>query len=349
MDELMDDVVEGILLHLPPVDPASLVRTALVCRCWYRLISDRGFHRRFVELHRTPPTLGFFHNIRHWTRFLPAASSSFRPPYADADWRAMHVRNGRVLYTDGAHFVVSCPMTGDVRRLTLPRPPHTSEKYYNWSAAVLCAALGCDHLNCCPRGPFAVVAVVTNEPKLSTCACIYSSETGAWRVAACIEHPAGSALRVSPLLAAGNALYFEFILSARSSIVKILEYDLGKQELSFIDPPRNASTWSVLVADNGGRLGFVAVVWRSKLHIWSRDDDTATGQSGRGWARKRVIDLKGLLTSTSYLCRWHRRAIGLVTKVGEDVGYCVFLPYTSFYIPRNWMHVWPATHGCSTR
>ncbi|WVZ61615.1 hypothetical protein U9M48_011463 [Paspalum notatum var. saurae] len=359
MDELIDDVVEGILLRLPPADPASLVRAALVCRRWRRLISDRGFRRRFIELHRNPPTLGFFHSRTYCTRFLP--TSSFRPPYTyavPADWRATDARHGRVLYSDGGDLVVSCPMTGDTRRLPKPWPPHTSENYCHWSAAVLCPAPGCDHLDC-PRGSFLVVAVVslTREPHPSTCAYIYSSETGTWRVAASVDHPARSAVLGKPLIAAGNALYSKFFLGSRSCSV-LLEYDLGKQELSFIDLPPNAPPWQwpTLLVENGGRLG-IAAIMQSKLHIWLRDD--TAGQNGWGWARNRVIDLMTLFpdictaTISPHLLTFvdgidvvsvwipsvglgvfnlHIKS-GLVTKVGEIVGYFAFLPYTCFYIP----------------
>ncbi|WVZ61617.1 LOW QUALITY PROTEIN: hypothetical protein U9M48_011465 [Paspalum notatum var. saurae] len=287
MDELMDDLVEGILLRCPPADPASLVRAALTLAPPHL---RPGLPPQIRRAPPDPPTLGFFHRMPNCTRFLPAAASSFRPPYADAvpaDWRAMHALHCRVLYSGGGDLVVSCPMTGDHRRLPMPRPPHTSEKYYNWSAAVLCAAApcGCDHLDCCPRGPFAVVAVVTNEPQLSL--------TSAWRVAACVEHPEGSVFPVSPLLAAGNALYFEFVLGTRNSSVKILEFDLGKQELSFIDLPRKVSPRPVLLAENGGRLEIAAVVG-SKVHIWLRDDTAAASRRRLGWAWNRVIDLTRL-------------------------------------------------------
>ncbi|XP_044408954.1 uncharacterized protein [Triticum aestivum] len=39
--------------------PTTLVRAALVCRCWYHLASNQGFLRRFRELH-PPRLLGFY-------------------------------------------------------------------------------------------------------------------------------------------------------------------------------------------------------------------------------------------------------------------------------------------------
>ncbi|OEL17465.1 hypothetical protein BAE44_0021516, partial [Dichanthelium oligosanthes] len=54
---LMDVLVEEILLRFPLGDPASLVRAALVCKPWRRIVSDEGFRRRFREFHRRGPVL----------------------------------------------------------------------------------------------------------------------------------------------------------------------------------------------------------------------------------------------------------------------------------------------------
>ncbi|XP_066389194.1 uncharacterized protein [Miscanthus floridulus] len=50
----MDELVEEFLLRLPPDDPASLVRAALVCKLWRRILAGRGFRRRFRDFHRMP-------------------------------------------------------------------------------------------------------------------------------------------------------------------------------------------------------------------------------------------------------------------------------------------------------
>jgi hypothetical protein len=54
-----EELVEEVLRRVPPDDPASLFRAALVSKRWRRLISGRGFRRRFREFHRFPPLLGF--------------------------------------------------------------------------------------------------------------------------------------------------------------------------------------------------------------------------------------------------------------------------------------------------
>jgi hypothetical protein len=97
----MDEVVEEILLRIPPDDPAHLLRAALVCKLWCRIVSDPGFRRRFREFHRTPPMLGFLCSRGPWTSYVPSTSfvstSSFRPSPARLSYKTVDARHGRVL------------------------------------------------------------------------------------------------------------------------------------------------------------------------------------------------------------------------------------------------------------
>ncbi|KAL6647193.1 hypothetical protein ACP70R_014630 [Stipagrostis hirtigluma subsp. patula] len=52
---LPEELVEEILLRFSSI--ASLVRAALVSRCWYRIVSDRAFRRLFRARRRPPPVL----------------------------------------------------------------------------------------------------------------------------------------------------------------------------------------------------------------------------------------------------------------------------------------------------
>jgi hypothetical protein len=141
---LVEELVEEVLVRVPPDDPASLVRAALVCKRWCRLISGASFRRRFRELHPAAPMLGYiFEPSRHGAKFVPA--SSFRPPHAfRKNWRALEAHHGRVLAVDEdwnlpteARFIVWDPVTGGV--LSLP-----ILKLRPRSAAVVCATAGCD-------------------------------------------------------------------------------------------------------------------------------------------------------------------------------------------------------------
>ncbi|CAN6170595.1 unnamed protein product [Urochloa humidicola] len=92
-----EELVEDILLRIPPDDPASLLRAALVCKRWRRLVSAPAFRRRFLELHCAPPMLGLFAG----NNFVP--TSSFRPRASrSAKWRnVVDARHGRVLLRAG--------------------------------------------------------------------------------------------------------------------------------------------------------------------------------------------------------------------------------------------------------
>nr|CAB3500866.1 unnamed protein product [Digitaria exilis] len=94
---LTDDLVDEVLLRFPPEEPELLVRATLVCKRWFRVISDPRFRRRFRELHRAAPMLGFF-CADYWgaSRFVLVSSTPL-PHAIRGDWRAVDVRHGRHL------------------------------------------------------------------------------------------------------------------------------------------------------------------------------------------------------------------------------------------------------------
>ncbi|CAL5092001.1 unnamed protein product [Urochloa decumbens] len=223
--ELMEELVEEILLHFPPHEPARLVHAALVCKRWCHLISAPGFRRRFCKLHRTPPMLGFHYrsiaddgdNVGH---FVPI--SAFRLPRAvTSSWRALDARHGRILLRSlGKRFgsdialAVWDPITDEKRKLPLlPRNRST------WVAAVLCFAAGaCDHLDC-QRGPFLVVVVATNTGGTFICTC--SSDDDAWsepifsqQNGVCVDSTMHGTLM-------GSALYFGILMPDKALRVSV--------------------------------------------------------------------------------------------------------------------------------
>ncbi|RLM84411.1 hypothetical protein C2845_PM04G01400 [Panicum miliaceum] len=153
----MEDLVEAILLRVQPEDPATLLRAALVCKPWCRLITGAAFRRRFRERHGSPPVLGFFYRSGEATRFTP--TTPFRPLCADAaaagSWCPVDARHGRILFYDTVtfqpfriRFIVSDPIRGDHWSL-LPMPG-LLRSCCSWSAAA-----GCDHLDYGCPGPVA--------------------------------------------------------------------------------------------------------------------------------------------------------------------------------------------------
>ncbi|CAN6170659.1 unnamed protein product [Urochloa humidicola] len=222
----MDELVEEALIRVPPDDPASLVRAALVCKRWCRIIAGASFRHGFRELHPRPPMLGYLYQRRVDTDFVP--TSSFRPRRAVCEgWRVLDARHGRVLVLDvemlcktmKMALIVWDPVTDDQKSLPIPQLPP-----YTWNAAILCATAGCDHLDC-RGGPFLVVVAVTATDNLwekHMRAHIYSSEQGTWSQSITeLQHHTGyncTGSKVHGTLV-GNAVYFNYELST-----KILEY-----------------------------------------------------------------------------------------------------------------------------
>ncbi|XP_048542875.1 myelin transcription factor 1-like protein [Triticum urartu] len=93
----MYELVEEILLLIPPEEPAVLIRASLVCKAWCRLLSGHAFRSRYRTLHKTPPVLGF---LQRWEdnvgRSVP--TTKFRPRNPERrDSYVLDCRHGRIL------------------------------------------------------------------------------------------------------------------------------------------------------------------------------------------------------------------------------------------------------------
>ncbi|CAD6207703.1 unnamed protein product [Miscanthus lutarioriparius] len=294
MEVLPDDVVGEILLRFPPADPASLVRAALVCKPWYRIVCGPSFRRRFMEFHRVAPLLGFLCNTSNPNaRFVP--TSSFRPPNADDlialhdcegvveeevvwDWDcvALDARHGLVLL----YFVVG----EDQDDLLVVWNPTTAERWeifpvpdicdcdrFEWYATVLSASTANGHLDCHDNMPFVVVRVVTQSH------------------------------------------------NQRS-------FDLATLETSVIHLPPASKCATVLMAmEDGGGLGFARVDMDARLSLWSME---ANPNGDMGWTQTRVIELEKLLPvdADSIFCSFlgFAHAVGVFFVATYDDGLFSF-------------------------
>ncbi|XP_066319788.1 uncharacterized protein [Miscanthus floridulus] len=189
---LTDDLIDQVPLRFPPQEPERLVRATLVCKRWFRLISDPSFRRRFREYHRAAPMLGLLCTDSSGSRFVPTSTVPLPCAVLPVNGRAIDARHGRVLLNtasswdftfncSGDDLVVWDPITGEHHRLPKLLDhmyPHPYPFCCCWTAAVLCAAAGggCNHLDC-HRGPFLVVFVCTSSREAF--ASVYSSEAGA--------------------------------------------------------------------------------------------------------------------------------------------------------------------------
>jgi hypothetical protein len=310
----MDELVEEFLLRSRPDDPAHLVRAALVCKRWCRIVTGAGFRRRFRELHRTAPMLGILyrhaqaqgHSVTSFT-----ATSSFRPRGGGdllRGWYALDSRHGRVLLAglplrhipEESKLSVWDPISGE--RLELPEQPRHPNYVFNWDAAVLCPNGACDHLDC-GRGHFLVVVVCIDYRGFFVHS--YSSETGAWRdpTYGASTHWGGENLVVSnPCAYVQNALYFVFLRDMKPGI---LEYNPGTHEISHDLIPHYLGRGVLTTTENGG-LGFAGVDG-SRLNLWSRE----AGHDGYPiWARSRTIELDTMFPG--YRSLLYSRVIGFV-------------------------------------
>ncbi|OEL13554.1 hypothetical protein BAE44_0025426 [Dichanthelium oligosanthes] len=355
-EALTDELVEEILVRLPPGDPVSLARAAAACRQWRRVASAPSFRHAFARRHRAAPMLGFVANLRDGdggdpydfvARFVPA--TPFRPRRPDRrDRRALDARHGRVLLLTtpwGPNLEVWDPVTDQLR--ALPRPP-LPDSPFSWNAAVACAAAHgeCDHL-ACSRGPFLVVFLDSDTEDMRVH--VYSSESGAWTGPVYGPPSPTYGVEMVPTALVGNAIHF--LIDATNSILK---YDLATRSVSVIHlPPGFVSDFAVLTTSEDGGLGF-ARVEKSRLWLWSSME---TGPEGDAvWTQNRSVELETLLgveaASIDNDCVGFAHGVGLFFVRTEDAWFSIDLksgwvkeedcgdghthgivPYTSFYTP----------------
>ncbi|KAM0865858.1 hypothetical protein ACQ4PT_042991 [Festuca glaucescens] len=343
------DLIEEILLLLPPDEPGGLFRASAVCKPWRSLITCSRFGSRYREFHGTPPLLGFFeidHAFGAW--FAPSSPTSPFPP-VHPDPRDLFVFDSRqgllLLRTPGwidenpaESLIVWDPVRR--RQWEFPPPEFADDILYD-NAVVLCAA---DHLGY-RGGPFTVVYVGTVGPYAS----VFSSETRAWSAVATIPDPDPDPdvyieiMRYGPNALVGNVLYF-----ACSNHI-ILRFDLLTRELSTIQGPMPWSNldYHVLVKTEEGVLA-CAIMWHSELCLWSME----TGPNGTvAWTQNRVVKLDkqlrpcGLLGFVDGLFYLKKASCiftvelksGRVKKIPisrfSAVSDCALIPYMSFYTP----------------
>ncbi|KAJ1287557.1 hypothetical protein BS78_02G019300 [Paspalum vaginatum] len=342
----MVELVEEILLRLPPEEPMHLFRAAAVYKAWRTMLSDSssiGFLHRYHKFHRTP-TFGYLHNTYHHPQFIATTSTpslSAMPAARNVVWEVLDCRHGRVLmqYTYGTSslvFIIWDPITRARKHVVVhDRKPNTL------TAAVICAIDDCDHLDC-HGGPIDSIVLSYSE-----------------------------FMHWSPSLFIGDALYFTLNGGVSTSTL-YLKFDLGSHRLSMVDTPEVHWDAVAIKAEDGG-LGFVAVLEDNCIYLWSWKQANDGGCSANGtiggggrWARHKAMDLNKLaLLSTSRAPFIQSRVIGyiegtntifintyntgvftldlksslvpkssLVRKVEAEghMHYCI-LPYTSLYTP----------------
>ncbi|CAM0958158.1 unnamed protein product [Alopecurus aequalis] len=351
------ELVEEILLRLPPDDPACLLRASVVCKTWQCAVSSPGFRRRLHELHPTPPVLGFLHNWedKKIPGFIPTTASSFSLAAPDRrSWRPLDCRHGRALFLSEVgqairEILLWEPITGAQQRI--PVPP---SKGRGWpTAAVFCAADGCNHSDC-HGGAFRLVFVFAVDEYI-TSACLYSPETGTYGELTSVKHDGDFKINfnfsTSLLVGKQSLLYF------MSDDWSIVEYDLARHALTVFDPPQSQyfyDSFNLMLVEDGG-LGLVQAL-DPNLKLWSRK--VSSDGTNAQWVPGRVIYLENLLPDDALMSATRALHVlgfaeganvifvltvaGLFTielqskrvrKVYGNRGFGNFIPVVSFYTP----------------
>uniref|UniRef100_A0ACD5UCD7 Uncharacterized protein n=1 Tax=Avena sativa TaxID=4498 RepID=A0ACD5UCD7_AVESA len=340
---LPEELLEEILLRLPPDDPGCLFRASLVCKPWRSRLTSSAFPRRYREFHGTPPLLGFFENdfsVCCW--FAPLSPTSpFLPVHpGDHELLAHDARHGLVLLNGSWKETVELVVWDPVRHRQWELPFPEFDRV-SGSAAVLCAVHGCDHLDCC-GGPFLVVYVGTDREGVARSS-VYSSEARAWGPVTSCEHPDLVVINDWPKVLVGKSVYF---LCTLGSI--ILRYNLLSQELSMVTWPAMYK-WEhhsrILMRMEDGVLG-CASLQESRLELWAME----FGAHGAvKWVLRRVVELENCLPSrSSYVINfaegvgvffvWTNIGIftvelksGRIKKISSSTNQPI--PYIRFYTP----------------
>ncbi|CAM0879572.1 unnamed protein product [Alopecurus aequalis] len=281
-----EEVVEEILLRLPPHKPACLIRASVVSKRWLALVSGARFTGRYREFHGAPPVLGF---LQSWP------------------WDAAPMK-----------LAVWDPVTGRRRELQEPACMVVEHEDGQLGAAVLCAVSGCDH-RACHDGPFRVVffslhfAGGANYGNFVARACVWTGEFskplshvhgGEWSEP-CSGIPIDTVgfIEPKPPVLVKDAVHFMLAYEHEYCgynryhgvvRVQILKYDLSSNCLSLIDAPLGAARHNgnpIIMALEDGTLGF-ARVKKLHLHIWRSRQMGSDGVAE--WAGHRVINLNNI-------------------------------------------------------
>ncbi|CAN6222344.1 unnamed protein product [Urochloa humidicola] len=363
--ELMDELLGEIFIRLPPDEPEHLFRAALVCKPWLRVLCDPAFRRRYRVFHGSPPLLGLLYRLQvlQGPPTVRFASTTSMPdfPHPGADSLPLDCRHGRVLVRmledETMDLLVWDPVTGDKHGLLDP-----DIDWLIYSAAVICAADGCDHLDC-HGGPFRVVFVATHDYKDDIFASVYSSETGAWSTPVSLDRSSEAYVQHMRDGLAVRAYYLPYLQPRRGTLVgdaiyftirldnTIVKYDCGQNCLSLIKPPEPDVYDIALMAMEDGSLGF-ACIQGSSLNLWS---GKVSSEGAAEWVLSRAIKLETIVPVTD---ADHRPAVvgsaegvgviflstgvglftielksGQVKKVDGPGVYFSVLPYMNFYTP----------------
>lgn len=294
-----DDVLREIFLRLPP-QPSALLRASLVCKCWRRLISDRGFLGRFRAYHKRPPLLGFFIEEDKAFNFIPvldgpdrisAARFSLTMP-RDECWSFKGCRHGLALFLNWTRHEAAVwdPLSGHQRLVAFPPEFGNDRENLVRNAAVVCAATDRGHIHGdCHSSPFKLVLLRNSDDRTEVLACLYDSKSGVWgHIISTQVTDVVNPLR--PGILVGDALYWLLLDDS------VLKYDLKWDRLDVIEMPMKSNAIAgkshfQVLRTKGNMLG-LAILTRTMLQLWER---TEYHDGGLTWVLQKTVNLGKLL------------------------------------------------------
>jgi hypothetical protein len=304
---LPEEVVEEILLRLPPHKPACLARASLASKPWLALLSSSRFRARYREFHGVPPMLGFL-QFRPWNCLKPkegdpippyVSTTKFRPRIPDIGWGNYAVwdcRHGRVLLgernTGPMKLAIWDPMTGRSKELQEPSCMAVERQDGSIGAAVVCASSGCDH-RACHEGPSQVVffSLHNDRGRFVAQACVSFQETSEcskprsgfprdeWSEP-CSGLPieAVGFIEPKPPVLVKDAIHFTLVYGyeyvgdelfhEEIPQLHILKYDFSSNCLSLVDAPSMASRHYLNSVLMALEDGSLGFVIMKRLHIY---------------------------------------------------------------------------------
>uniref|UniRef100_M8CGH3 F-box domain-containing protein n=1 Tax=Aegilops tauschii TaxID=37682 RepID=M8CGH3_AEGTA len=317
----MEELVEEILVRIPPEEPAVLVRASLACKPWCRLLSGNAFRNRYLTLHKTPPILGF---LQSWEDPEEEEEDEDEEDEDEGEEGDMEEGDSDVGEEEGnLKMVVWDPVSGSRTKLRGPDMFDPDINGTSYWGTVLCALDGCNHA-ACNLGPFFVALITLDmqdeEDEIQdgnytshVWASIYSSETREWTSPTSIHIGGvgrfGASVVGRPSVLVGQALHLLLRRDPTASDICILKYDLGTDRLAVIDLPGmcvSSSNPLLISADDSG-LGLVHLDQDMMCFICSVE---VSVDGVASWTQLREIDLKTLVPIRKPMKLSSRKLVG---------------------------------------
>ncbi|CAO2038129.1 unnamed protein product [Urochloa humidicola] len=296
-------------IRIPPSDPARLVRLALACKRWLRILTSGDFGRAYATRHGRPPLVGYFLSSPvsgQVGRFVPSVPPFPRlsPRIGTESWYTLDIRQGRVLlFSPAPALIVWLPVSGEYFRL--PHPP----RWYQYQAgAVICADdHECRDPHCCSIHKFRVVFVGCEDREVTfnnttffegneTWASIYCSETNEWSQTYPLkdnrytEHPL---IEQSPPVLHADAIYFTLEVHELEGedVQAALKFDLADKTLSVVLAPDDASPYSGLFFATSQGLTFAGIAEGDGEVAAEDDGEVAAEHHGDGEGNGQIVSI----------------------------------------------------------